>query len=329
MPGKRCSSIPGSVAWYENLAAADIALLRLEEARYIIKLGFSRKLDDPAMHTRLYALAFLHGDAGGMRHEMEWSVGKAGGEDAMLALEADTEAYTGHLQKAREISRHAVQAAQAANLAEPAAIWQGLAALREAIYGRIDEARAEADKVLDVAPNSRDAQTLAILVFARTGDLRKARSMVDDLAAAHVSNTVVRSAWLPTIRAQFSLMAQQPAQAVDLLEAARPYERGQLIGNLSYSCMIPVYLRGEAYLAMKRDALALAEFQKLADNRGVVGNCWSGALALLGQARAQAMSGSASAARNSYQRFFDLWKTADPGLPILRSARAEFAKLKP
>lgn len=320
---------PGSVAWYENLAAADIALLRLEEARYIINLGFSRKLDDPAMHTSLYALAFLRGDAGAMRQEMEWSVGKAGGEDAMLALEADTEAYAGHLQKARELSRHAVQAAQAANLAEPAAIWQGIAALREAVYGKIDEARAEADKVLDIAPNNRDAQTLAILVFARTGDLRKARSMVDDLAAAHVSNTVVQSAWLPTIGAQFSLLDQQPGRAVDLLEAARPYERGQLIGNLSYSCMIPVYLRGEAYLAMKRAALALAEFQKLADNQGVVGNCWSGALALLGQARAQAMSGSANAARSSYQRFLDLWKTADPDLPILRSARAEFAKLKP
>lgn len=320
---------PGSVAWYENLAAADIALLRLDEARYIINLGFSRKLDDPAMHTSLYALAFLRGDAGAMRHEMEWSVAKAGGEDAMLALEADTEAYAGHLQKARALSRHAVQAAQAANLAEPAAIWQGLAALREAIYGKIDEARAEADKVLDIAPNSRDAQSLAILVFARTGDLHKARSMVDDLAAAHVSNTVVQSAWLPTIRAQFSLLDQQPGRAVDLLEAARPYERGQLIGNLSYSCMIPVYLRGEAYLAMKRAALALAEFQKLADNQGVVGNCWSGALALLGQARAQATSGSASAARSSYRRFLDLWKTADPDLPILRSARAEFAELKP
>ena len=320
---------PGSVAWYENVATADIALLHLEEARYIINLGFSRRLDDPAMHTSLYALAFLRGDANAMRHEMDWSVGKAGGEDAMLALQADTEAYTGHLQKARELSRRAVQAAQAANLAEPAAIWQGIAALREAIYGKMQEARAEADKVPDIAPNSRDAQTLAILVFARTGDLRKAQSMVDDLAAAHVSNTVVQSAWLPTIRAQFSLVNQQPAQAVDLLEAARPYERGQLIGNLSYSCMIPVYLRGEAYLAMKRGALALAEFQKLADNQGVVGNCWSGALALLGQARAQAMSGSANAARNSYQRFFDLWKTADPDLPMLKSARAEFAKLKP
>jgi tetratricopeptide (TPR) repeat protein len=320
---------PGSVAWYENVASAEMALLRLEDARYIINLGFSRKLDDPAMHTSLYALAFLRGDAGAMRHEMEWSVGKAGGEDAMLALEADTEAYAGHLQKARELSRRAVQAAQAANLAEPAAIWQGIAALREAVYGKIEEARAEADKVLDLAPNSRDAQTLAILVFARTGDSRKARSMVDDLAAAHVSNTVVQSAWLPTIRAQTSLLNQQPTQAVDLLEAARPYERGQLIGNLSYSCMIPVYLRGEAYLAMKRGALALAEFQKLGDNRGVVGNCWSGALALLGQGRAQAMSGSANAARNSYQRFFDLWKTADADLPILKSARAEFAKLKP
>lgn len=320
---------PGSVAWYENVATADIALLRLEEARYIINLGFSRKLDDPAMHTSLYALAFLRGDANAMRDEMEWSVGKAGGEDAMLALQADTEAYTGHLQKARELSRHAVQAAQAANLAEPAAIWQGIAALREAVYGKMQEARAEADKVLDIAPNSRDAQTLAILVFARAGDLRRAQSMVDDLAAAHVSNTVVQSAWLPTIRAQVRLVNQQPGQAVESLEATKPYERGQLIGNLSYSCMIPVYLRGEAYLAMKRGALALAEFQKLTDNQGIVGNCWSGAFALLGRARAQAMSGSAKAARDSYQRFFELWNTADLDLPILKSARAEFAKLKP
>ncbi|PYT89672.1 MAG: hypothetical protein DMG41_07280 [Acidobacteria bacterium] len=319
---------PSSVAWYENVATADIALLHLEEARYIINLGFSRKLDDPAMHTSLYALAFLRGDSNAMRQEVEWSVGKAGAEDAMLALQADTEAYAGHLQKARELSRHAVQAAQAANLAEPAAIWQGISAFREAIYGKIEEARAEADKVLDIAPNSRDAQTLASLVFARTGDLRRAQSLVDDLAAAHVSNTLVQSAWLPTIRAQASLLNQKPAQAVDLLEAARPYERGQLIGNLSSSCMVPVYLRGEAYLTMKRGELALAEFHKLADNRGVVGNCWSGALAWLGQARAQAIAGSANAARNSYQRFFDLWKTADPDLPILKLARAEFAKLK-
>jgi len=108
----------------------------------------------------------------------------------------------------------------------------------------------------------------------------------------------------------------------------KPYERGQLIGNLSYACMIPAYLRGEAYLATKQSAAALAEFQKLSDSPGVVGNCWSGALALLGQARARALSGSADSARNSYRRFFELWKTADPDISILKAARAEFAKLK-
>jgi eukaryotic-like serine/threonine-protein kinase len=287
-----------------------------------------RKLDDAAIHSGLYALAFLQNDTKAMQKEMAWSVGKAEGQDALLALQADTEAYAGHLEKAREFSRRAVEAAQAANLAEPAAIWQGLAALRDAVYGRIPEAQTGADKVLDLAPNSRDAQALAILVFARTGKLRRAQSLLDDLAAAHVSNTVVQSAWLPTIRAQARLADREPARALDLLEPVKPYERGQLIGNLSYSCMVPVYVRGEAYLAAKQGPQARGEFQKLMANRGIVGNCWSGALAILGQARAQAVSGSTSAARNSYERFFDLWKTADADVPILKAARAEFAKLK-
>lgn len=319
---------PGSVAWYENLATADIALLRLKEARYILNLALSRRLEDPAIHTEVYALAFLQGETSAMQREMEWSVGKAGGEDAMLALQADTEAYAGHLQKARELSGRAVQAAQNANLAEPAAIWQGISALRDAVYGKTQEARAGADRVLTIAPGSRDAQTLAILVLARIGELRRAQGMLDDLAAANVSNTVVQSAWVPTIRAQFSLGNQKPGLALALLEPVKPYERGQLIGNLSYACMIPVFLRGEAYLAVKQGAPALAEFQKLSDNRGIVGNCWSGALALLGRARAQALEGSVNAARSSYQRFFELWKTADPDLSILKAARSEFAKLK-
>lgn len=319
---------PGSAAWYENLATAYIALLRLEQAHEILNQGFARKIDDPAMHADLYALAFLQGDTLAMQHEMKWSVGKAGGEDALLALQADTEAYAGHVQKARELSRRAVIAAQDAQLSEPAAIWQGIAALREAMYGNRAEARAGVDKMLEIAPKSRDAQTLACLILARAGDQGRSRKMLDDLAAANVSNTIVQSAWLPTIRAQASLIRQKPAEALELLGTAKPYERGQLIGNLSYSCMIPVYLRGEAYLGTKQGAQALAEFQKVLDNRGIVGNCWSGALALLGQARAQALSGSTVAARNSYQRFFGLWKSADADVPILKSARAEFAKLK-
>jgi len=319
---------PGSTAWYENLATAYIALQRLEEAQNILDQAFARKLDDPSMHADLYALAFLRGKPAGMEREIAWSAGKPGGEDTILALRADTEAYAGHVQKARELSRRAVEVAQNAQLTEPAAIWQGMAALREAVYGNLEEARKDADKVLDLAPKSRDAQILAILVLTRIGDVRRAQTMRDDLAAANVSNTVVQSAWLPTIRAQAEMVGGKPVKALELLDLVKPYERGQLIGNLSYSCMIPVYVRAEAYLGAKRGPQALVEFQKLIDSRGVVGNCWSGALAHLGQGRAQALSGSTNAARTSYQEFFALWKNADPDIPILKSARAEFAKLK-
>ncbi len=318
---------PGSAAWYENLATAYIALQRLEEAQNIVELAFARKLDDPSMHAELYALAFLRGEPAAMEREMTWSDGKPGGEDALLALQADTEAYVGHVQKARALSRRAVEVAENSQLSEPAAIWQGIAALREAVYGNFEEAQKGADKVLELAPQSRDAQILAILVLTRLGDVRRVKTMLDDLAAANVSNTVVQSAWLPTIRAQAEMVGQKPVKALELLDVVKPYERGQLIGNLSYSCMIPVYLRAEAYLEARRGQQAVAEFQKLIDSRGVVGNCWSGALAHLGQGRARALFGSTNAARISYQEFFSLWKDADAGVPILKSARIEFAKL--
>ena len=248
---------PGSAAWYENVATAFIALQRLEEAQNVLDRAFARKLDDPSMHADLYALAFLRGDPAGMEREMAWSMGKPGGEDDMLALQADTEAYAGHVQKARELSRKAVEVAQNSQLNEPAAIWQGIAALREAMYGNLEEARGGADKVLEIAPNSRDARILAILVLARTGDVRRAQTMMDDLVAANVSNTIVQSAWVPTVRAQTAMLNQKPTQALESLDAVKPYERGQLIGNLSYSCMIPVYLRAEAYLGAQAEGGAV------------------------------------------------------------------------
>src|SRR6266481_5488276 len=161
---------PGSAAWYENLSTAYIALLRLDDAQAVLNRAFAHKLDDASMHAGLYALAFLRGDSPGMAREMTWSAGKPGGEDAMLALQADTEAYFGHLKEARDLSRRAVQAAQNAQLTEPAAIWQGTAAIREAIYGNLEEARNGAEKALEIAPKSRDTQILAILALTRAGE---------------------------------------------------------------------------------------------------------------------------------------------------------------
>ena len=263
-----------------------------------------------------------------MDSEVRALAGKGSGEDMMLALEADTEAYAGHLKKARELSRRAVELAQKSELAEPAAIWQGLAALREAAFGNREEARKGAEESLRFSAESRDVQALAALVLARAGDQHGAQAILDDVRARYVSNTIVQSVWLPTIRAQSELLQKNPQGALRLLEAAAPYDRGQTIGNLSNCCLLPIYLRGEAYLAAGQGVQAMAEFQKILDDRGVVVNCWSGALARLGQARAQALAGYKTAARSSYEAFLKSWKDADADLPILKAARSEYAKLK-
>jgi tetratricopeptide (TPR) repeat protein len=319
---------PSSVAWYENLSTAEIALQRLDDAESIVKEAFAKKLDDPSLHANMYALAFLRNDVATMEREASTTVGKASGEDMMFAMQADTEAFFGRLRKARELSRRAVTSAQKADLAEPAAIWQGLAALREAAFGNKEQARTGADEVLRIAPNSRDAQTLAALVLARTGEAQRSRAILDDLRARYVSNTVVQMAWIPVIRAQMHLAAQDPRGALDSLDTVRPLERGQMIGNLSNCCLIPIYLRGEAYLASGQGSEAVSEFQKILDDRGVVANCWAGSLALLGKSRAQALLGHKVAARASYEQFLAQWKDADADVPVFKAARAEYAKLK-
>jgi eukaryotic-like serine/threonine-protein kinase len=318
---------PGSAAWYENYSTALISLQRLEEAQSVLNDAFARKLDDASMHSNLYDLAFLRGDTAVMQQQLEWGAGKPGGEDSLLAAQADTEAYAGHLQKAREYSQRAIASAKKSNLNEPAAIWQGLAGLREAAFGNFVEARKSADKIMELAPSSRDAETIAALVYARSGDFTQAQPLLDDLRARYVSNTIVQSVWLPVIQAQMDLQRKKPDHALELLDPVTQYERGQLIGNLSSSCLLPAYLRGEARLASHQGAQALSEFQKILESRGIVGNCWSAPLARLGIARSRAINGYPTAARSSYQEFFALWKNADPDIPILKEAKAEYAKL--
>jgi tetratricopeptide (TPR) repeat protein len=319
---------PSSVAWYENLSTADIALQRFDEADSVLNEAFARKLDDPSLHANKYALAFLRGDAATMQNEANATIGKPSGEDSMFAMQADTEAFFGHQRKAREFSQRAVESAQKAELAEPAAIWRGLAALREAAFGNNGEARRDADEVLKLAPNSRDAQTLAALVLARAGEIQRSQAISDDLSARYVSNTMIQMAWIPAIRAQMEITRQNPVSALQFLETVRPFERGQMIGNLSNCCLLPIYLRGEAYLIAGKGSQAVTEFQKILDDRGVVANCWSGSLALLGKARGQVLVGYKAAARTSYAQFLAQWKDADADVPVFKVARAEYAKLK-
>jgi len=317
---------PDSAAWYENYSTALLALSRPLEAEKILQEAFSRKLDDPSLHANLYAVGFAKGDFALMQRELSWAAGKPNGEDSLLAAQSDTEAYFGHLQKAREYTRRAVESAKKAELPESAAVWEVEAAMREAMFGYPEEARKHVESALQLAPESKDVRALASLVFARLGEDSKAQKILDDLRALYVSNMVIQKAWLPVVQAEMKLRKKQYADAINSLEGVTPYEKGQLTGNLSDSCMIPAFLRGEAQLGAGNARQALAEFQKFSTDAGIVGSCWSAPLAKLGMARAEAMSGSTSRAKEAYAKFLEQWKSADPEIPALRQAKAEAAK---
>ncbi len=319
---------PDSAAWYENLSTALLALSRVDEAQSVLNEDFSRKLDDAALHDNLYSLAFMKGDTKLMPEQLAWAAGKSNGEDSLLSAQSDTEAYYGRLKKAREFTERAVLSAQKADLPESAATWQVEAGLREAVFGNFDEARKYAAEALKSAPDSKDVRALAAVIYARTGDDAKARPITDDLRASYVSNVVMQKAWLPIVQAQYAINKKQYPQAIALLEAVIPYEKGQLTGNVSDSCMIPAYLRGEAYMKTHSGSEALREYQKIDSSPGIIGNCWAGPMAKLGIARSQALMGSTAAAKSSYQKFLALWKDADSGIPILKEAKAEAAKLR-
>jgi eukaryotic-like serine/threonine-protein kinase len=319
---------PDSVNLYSNLGGIYIELNRFPEARDVTNQAFARKLDDSFLHTNVYALAFLQGDAAGMAEQAAWFQGKPEVENMILGLQSSTEAYFGRLGKAREVTRRAVVSAESSLNKEAAAYWTADEALREALFGNSGEAREQADVALKLVPGSRDVEIEAALALAIAGDAVRAQVLADDLNKRFPSNTTTQSVWLPTIRAQVEMHRKASSFAVDLLEAAAPYELGISIGRLGYSCIYPAYIRGEAYLAGSQGTAAAAEFQKILDHRGLVRNCPTAALARLGLARAYALQGDTAKSKTAYQDFLTLWKDADPDIPILITTKSEYAKLQ-
>jgi eukaryotic-like serine/threonine-protein kinase len=319
---------PDDGVGYGNLVGFYAALNRLDEAKATYQQALARKLDRLTLHASLYGVAFLQNDSAEMNRQAAWAAGKAGAEDLLLSLSSDTEAFSGRLGKARELSRRAIDSAQRADQKETAALWQMNAALREAEFGNLSQARQESAAALALASN-RSTQILASLAEARAADSEHAGKMADELAKQFPLDTVVNGYWLPTIRAGIEINRHNPAKAIEILQAAAPYELGSPppsaeVGGLLY----PVYVRGQAYLLLNKGSEAATEFQKFLDHRGIVVNCPLGELAHLGLARAYALQGDSAKARAAYQDFFALWKDADPDIPILQQAKAEYAKLK-
>ena len=318
---------PDDVITYDNLSESLLALNRLDDARKIFDEAIARKLDDDVLHLARYGIAFLQSDGKVMSEQTAWFTDRPEVENEMLALEAETEAYAGHLSKARELTRRAMDSAVRADNKGGASIWQLEGAFREEIFGEPD-ALEQASAAMKVAPDSPEAEEFGALLLAGSGDAKRAESLIQDLQKRFPFHTMVQSYWLPTIRAQIALVNQQPQQAIDVLRAALPVELGQALSTQGPYCLYPVYVRGEAYLAAGQGGVAAAEFQKLIDHRGITWSCATGALARLGLARAYAMQGDTAKARTAYQDFLTLWKDADPDIPILKQAKAEYAKLQ-
>jgi eukaryotic-like serine/threonine-protein kinase len=332
------SPSPRNVYFYDNSANYCLASQHFEEARQIIQEAQARKLDGFILRDALYALAFLKGDSQALAEQLQWFAGKPDYESLGLALASDTEAYGGRVSKARELTKRSVESAIRTDNAETGAIGQAIAAQWEAAYGYDADAQQSAANALRLAPSSRGVQSEATLAFAMAGNAARAESLAQGLGKRFPLDTQMQSLWLPAIQAQLALNRKNPSLALNFLQAASPIELGQIGFVANISCLYPTYVRGQAYLAAGRGAAAAAEFQRIIDHSGIVWNCWTGALAHLGVARANALEAKTSrgadadAARvralAAYKDFLTLWKDADPDIPILKEAKREYAKLQ-
>ena len=318
---------PGSDLNYANLVFSYLNLNRLEQAKATAQEAQAKKQDSQELRFSLYQLAFLENDAGAMAQEAAWAAGKPGVEDVLLASQANTAAYFGRLVHAREFSRRAMASAEREEETEAAAGYEAEASLREALLGNAAEARRRAAAAL-ARSNGRDVQYGAALALAFSGNAAQARTLADDLGNRFPEDTLVKFKYQPTIDAQLALSRNDPWKAVNILQVAAPYELG-LPGAGAFSpTLYPVYVRGKAYLAAHRGSEAVVEFQKILDERSIVQNETIGALAHLGRGRAYVLQGDTAKAKSAYQDFLTLWKDADPDIPILKEAKAEYEKLK-
>jgi eukaryotic-like serine/threonine-protein kinase len=311
---------------YSNLVGAFEVLNRFDEARALAEEAQAKKLDSGFLRASLYQLAFVGGDTSAMAEQVAWAAGKPGIEDVMLGLAADTAGYSGDLRKAEQLSQRAQASAEQAGEKETAAEYEAEAGLREALFGNSSHGERYADAALKLS-NGRDVQFLAGLAFAFAGDKSKAQAIVDDYQKRFPTDTIVKFNYLPTIEGEIAVIRRDPSKALEELAPSASYALGQTGSAGVIVALYPTYVQAEAYRAAKQGEQAAAEYQRILDHRGAVVNCPIGALAHLGLGRAYSLAGQTAQARTAYQDFLALWKNADPDIPILREAKAEYAKL--
>jgi serine/threonine protein kinase len=325
--------------YFGNLTNYLMAQQRFDEARDAIAQAHARKVDDFVLRLALYGLDFLKADEAGMNEQLQWLASRPATASFSFSVASETAAYRGRLKQARELTTRAADASTRADSKEYAGIDMELAAIREAAYGSRAEGQQDAGAGLKFAPDSQAVRSMAGIALAMSGDSARANALGEELNRQSPADTQIQSLWLPAMRAQMALERKNPSAAIDELRAALPaIEYAQIAYATNLSCLYHTYIRGQAYLAAGQGTAAAAEFQKILDHSGIVWNCWTAALAHLGIARADALEAhglqgaDADVARRrslaAYKDFLTLWKDADPDVPVLQAAKAEYAKLQ-
>ena len=319
---------PDAEIGYRILAGSYQDLDRLGEAGNVLQQAAGRKLEMPQFLFTRYDLAFLKGDQPEMDRAATLGREQPAAQDWLAHHQSLVLAYSGQLQEARKMSKRAADLARQAGHRQRAALFEAAEALREAFFGNAPDARRAAAAALE-ASRDRDVEYPTAFALALSGDSARAQTLADDLAARFPEDTIARSSELPTLRALLALNHADPARAIELLQIAVPYDLGAPRSNIHgfFGGLYPAYVRGKAYLAMHQGAEAAAEFQKIPDHRGIVFSDPIGAVARLQLARAFVLSGNRDQAKTAYLDFLTLWKGADPGIPVLAEAKAEFARL--
>jgi DNA-binding winged helix-turn-helix (wHTH) protein/predicted Zn-dependent protease len=317
---------------YSLLANSYVALERSDEAENTLQRASERKLDIPDFYVQRYLIAFLKDDKMGMEREAAQSREKPGVDDWMSNSEGFVSAYSGHLEEARKMSRRAADLAGKAERRETEALYETDAAVREALFGNVSDARQRTVDALELS-KSRDVVYGVGFALALSGDSTRSQALTEDLSRRFPEDTRVQFSYAPTLRALLALHHNQPSNALELLQTAIPYELGtQSEGGseflLGAGNLYPVYVRGLAYLAADQGAEAAAQFQEILDHRGIVACDPVGALARVQLGRAYALSGDKTKAKSAYQDFLTLWKDGDSDIPLLKQAKREYAELR-
>ena len=315
---------PGPV----NLAWTYLAMERYADAERTVQQASERKLLVPDLLILPYVLAFYNGDQAGMERAAARARNSPGGADWITNIQAFVLAYEGHLQQARTVTRRAKDLAAQAHQPERAAMFEAGTAVREALFGNASEAKRRAQAALELSKN-RDVEYGAAFALAAAGDSVKSRVLADDLNKRFPEDTCVRFTYLPVIRAMLSLDAGASSEAIELLKEAEPYDVAYTCSWFgSFGSLYSPYVRGEAYFAAQRYDEAAGEFRKVLGHPGVVFADPIRVMSTYKLGRIFATLGVKTEARSTYQKFLTLWKDADPDIPLLMQAKAEYARLQ-